>query len=188
MFPNAYLHSSTTRSGHFDWILAFGAPMLVRRNVMPFLHQFVEYVFLREVDSHGHLLGTRVDNLVDSVQCAFVDRDLFAHTSVVLIHRPSQQEAPLLQEYVYSNRSKPWGYKLPACPTCGNGTVIAPIRHGVAKAKCLGCRRRGVGSGISQPEHVVKVNNNHAMHVDGDMFCWRRMDAGSPWDSLQWTV
>jgi len=186
MFTNAYLHSSTTRSGHFDWILAFGAPMLVRRNVMPFLHQFVEYVFLREVDLHGHLLGTQVYNLVDSVQCAFVDRDLFAHTSVVLIHRPSQQEAPLLQEYVYSNRSKPWGYKLPSCPSCGNSNTIAPVRNGVAKVKCLGCRRHAVGSGTSKPPHVVEVHNNNATHDVGNIFCWRMMDGGSPWDNLQW--
>jgi hypothetical protein len=161
--------------------------MLVRRHVMPFLHQFVEYTFLREVDSNGYLPRTNINNLTDSVQRTFVGRDLFAHTSVVLIHRPSASGAPLLREYVYSNRYKPWGYKLPSCIFCGNGNVVAPIRNGVAKIKCLACRRHEVGSGTSQPEHVVMVHEKHAAYDEGNIFCWRQMDVSSPWGTLQWT-
>ena len=77
--------------------------MLVRHHVMPFLHQFVEYAFLREVYSDGYLLITHINNLTDVVQCVFINQALFAHTLVILIHHPLTSEATSLCEYVYSN-------------------------------------------------------------------------------------
>jgi len=154
---------------------------------MPYLHQFVEYAFLRDVDSDGYLVNTCHNNLTDAIERTFIDRSLFAHTSVVLICRPSPSEPTLLREYVYSHRYKPWGYMLPSCPFCGNGNVVAPIRNGVAKVRCMSCQRHEVGSGASQPAHVVMVREKLAPYDEGNTFCWRNMDISSPWRSLQWS-
>jgi hypothetical protein len=153
--------------------------MVVGRNIAPYLHQFAEYAFLRDVDEDGNILGTSINLLVDSVQRVFSGRDLLAQTSVLLMHRPSGGHT-LLQEYVHSTRCKPWGYLVPSCKSCGNGTVIAPVRYGVAHAKCLGCGWKDDGPGVALPAHVVEVNSLRFGTQDEDLFCWRTFGASSP--------
>ena len=158
--------------------------MVIGRNIAPYLHQFAEYIFLRDTDEHDNLLGTSVNLLVDSVQRVFSGRDLLAQTSVLLMYR-SSEDLTLLREYVHSTRCKPWGYPVPSCPTCGNGTVVAPVRSGVARVKCLGCRWKPDGLGVKQPQHLVNTVDLKFGVEDEDCFCWRTFGAQSPFQINQ---
>jgi len=160
--------------------------MLVPRNIRLFLPTFAEYAFLRAVDSHGCLLGTRKTNLVDAVQRTFGGREALAHTSIILIYRPTHGHPMESQEFVMSTRYKPWGYNLPSCPSCGNGAVNAPIRFGVATVTCLSCRRCTDGPGVTVPDGVIPVKNHKDPEDLGDRYYWRPLNAVSPWLNHKW--
>jgi hypothetical protein len=169
---------------HFDWILGFSAEMLVPLQVQGVLHKFAEYAFLREVNSDGHVLNTKVPILIDAVQRAFSGRDLLAHTSVILIHRASAEGPPQFDEYLRSNRTCPWGYPLPRCLFCGNSHLNARVENGLAKVSCLGCRRRTDGPGVARPTDVVPVDEYSEFD---DEYYWKPFTTPSPWIGHVWT-
>lgn len=57
----------THHSQQFHFVLGFRKPMLVPRNVIPSLAEFVELAFLRDMDEVWNLSGTVKNILRDSV-------------------------------------------------------------------------------------------------------------------------
>jgi hypothetical protein len=160
--------------------------MLVPRNVGLVLQQFAEYAFLRDVDDTGNLIGKKVHHLTDAVQRTFTGRDLLAQTSVALFYRPSPQLGIQAKEYTKSNRTCLWGYPLPHCPLCGNGTLNARVTPtGFARVKCLGCKNTTEGPGVSRPSDVVLVDEYQ--DCEGiDNYCWKDLNGTSPWIEHKW--
>jgi hypothetical protein len=169
---------------HFDWILCFGADMLVPRHLADILHKFAEYALLREVNSLGHLLGTKTHVLIDAVQRSVGCRDLLSHTSVVLICRPVAEGPTLVQEYAKSTCWQLWGYALPECLWCGNGSLNAHVEDGFAKVTCLGCHKVTDGPGVKRPEDVVMVEDYKGFN--GEVHCWKPLLSPSPWIGHVW--
>ena len=65
--------------------------------------------------------------------------------------------------------------------------MIAPIRNGFAKVKCLGCGRKVDKLGVRRPAQVVPVDNSWTIEDFGDLFCWKALESASPWKGLKWT-
>jgi len=172
-----FLDSTPRR--HLTWALAFGAKVVVPMNVVPFLHRFSEYTFLRKVDRDGILLGNEKDNLKDAVEQTFCDTRLLTHTSVVLFRRWGPQPVGMVQELVLSTQHRPWGCPLPSCPSCGNGLVcVTGKTKNTISVGCNGCGGEMLGPPVVPPSDLVLVN---ARHLPRDRFMWRPFNSPSPW-------
>jgi hypothetical protein len=159
--------------------------MLVPHIIAPFLPNFAEYAFLREIHALHCLLGTSVHFLTDAVQRIFSGYDVMNLTNILLFYRPYPDASVMVQEYAHSSRARPWGFTLPGCPTCGNINVVAPIRQGSALARCLGCRRTAKHK-VARPAGIIMVNEQLDIDDGGDTYLWKDFGGTNPWTGIQW--
>jgi len=187
---------------HLDWILGFGAHEINARKLLFRLPKFVELVFLREADQHGHLQvfpssirhsTPGKSRFLESVQDTMCFQHVLTNTSVIAMSRPHGFQMPLIRELVFSSQMSMWGIPLPDCPTCGNHQVRAnqrKIMDGKAKrkedvvtVKCHGCGSTTKGKGVRCPQDVEEIRGSGTEDV---RYYWKQLHVKSPWEGHSW--
>jgi hypothetical protein len=163
-------------SRNFTWVVGFSATILSPIKVTLLLPGFVELLFLC-----GSLYS------LQEAICRSFDRvDLLTHTGIIMIQLDTKSSQITWKEFVLSNQDRPWGLKLPECPSCNRvDWVKAKVtKNSLHSLRCTRCHSSTTP--ITKPQFVLPCKMLHL--YDRKYFIIPFPEPGLSVDTKKWTV